>query len=148
MNIEALKLQLVKHEGERLKLYRDSVGKWTIGVGHNIEDKGISERISRLMLEEDIEEHLALLDKYCPWWRQMSETRQLALADMAFNLGVGPSAEDPHGKLLTFKNTLRHMQAGEYDEAANGMAASLWYRQVGRRGDDLVYMMRNGQEVT
>jgi lysozyme len=74
----------------------------------------------------------------------LSETRQLVLADMAFNLGVGPSEEDKDGKLLTFKNTLRAMQEGRYEDAAKGMEDSPWYRQVGRRAVKLVDMMRKG----
>lgn len=141
--IETLREHLTRDEGRRLKLYRDSVGKWSIGVGHNIEDKGISPAVCDAILDEDIAEHLALLDKYLPWWRQMNERRQLVLANMAFNLGVGPSAEDPKGKLLTFKNTLRHMEHGEYAAAADGMAASDWAKQVGVRATRLIAEMRN-----
>jgi len=34
---------LVHHEGLRLKPYLDTSGKWTIGVGRNLSDSGISE---------------------------------------------------------------------------------------------------------
>jgi lysozyme len=55
---------------------------------------------------------------------------------MAFNLGVP--------KLIGFRNTLADMEAGRYDEAADGMLASLWAKQVGNRADRLADMMRKG----
>lgn len=124
--------------------YHDSAGKSTIGVGRNLDDKGISEDEAMLLLRNDIAEHLALLDRELPWWREMSEARQRVLANMAFNLGVGPTPEQPEGKLLTFKNTLAAMQRGDYEAAANGMSASAWAKQVGLRATRLITMMREG----
>lgn len=143
MDLSKLKAQLTLHEGKRNDMYLDSVGVPTIGVGHNLK-KPLSDRAIDIILEDDIQEHLHLLDKYLPWWRSMSEARLFVLADMAFNLGVGPSTEDPTGKLLTFKNTLNSMSCGYYEEAAKGMEASLWYKQVGKRAVTLVKMMREG----
>ena len=34
--------QLRRDEGVRFKPYQDTVGKWTIGVGRNLSDKGIN----------------------------------------------------------------------------------------------------------
>jgi len=136
--------ELVRDEGKRLKLYKDSFGFWSIGVGRNLQDKGISEEEMLFMLKNDIREHLALLDRHCPWWRNMDEVRQRVLANMAFNMGVGPSDEQPTGKLLTFKNTLAAMARGDYDAAANGMSCSAWAREVGIRATRLVEMMRTG----
>jgi lysozyme len=144
MDIAALREQLERHEGLRLKAYHDSVGKLSIGVGRNLDDKGISRAEAMVMLDNDIAEHCALLDKYLPWWRALDVVRQQVIANMAFNMGIGPSAEHPQGKLLTFRNTLDNVQRGLYDEAAGGMAASLWARQVGKRAQELIEMMRTG----
>jgi lysozyme len=144
VNLELLEQELERDEGKRLKPYKDSVGKVSIGIGRNLDDKGISEDEVRLMLKNDIAEHLGLLDKYLPWWRGLDEVRQRVLANMGFNMGVGPSPEHPTGKLLTFKNTLAAMERGDYEAAANGMSASAWARQVGVRATRLVEMMRTG----
>lgn len=154
LDLDALRARLVHEEGiarrredkpGRLFPYRDSRGIETIGVGRNLQDKGISEAEAMVLLENDIAEHLALLDKYLPWWREMNDVRQLVLADLAFNMGVGPTAEHPNGKLLTFKNTLGHMERGEYARAASGLASSVWAKQVGTRSDPLVAMMGSGR---
>lgn len=144
MNEELFVQELERDEGKRLKPYKDSVGKWSIGIGRNLDDKGISEGECALMLKNDIAEHLDLLDRHLPWWRNMDEVRQRVLANMAFNMGVGPSDEQPTGKLLTFKNTLAAMARGDYEAAANGMSASAWAKQVGIRATRLVDMMRKG----
>jgi len=153
MNQEQLEQELIRDEDMarkradkpgRVFAYRDTQGKLRIAVGRNLDDKGLSEAEGMILFRNDIAEHLELLDRYLPWWRKMSEARQRAIANMAFNLGVGPSPEQPEGKLLTFKNTLAAMERGDYEAAANGMSASAWARQVGVRATRLIEMMREG----
>lgn len=142
MNLNALRAQLIQDEGLRLKSYRDSVGKLTIGVGRNLDDVGISESEALMMLENDIERACADLDSKLPWWRGMSDARQEVLANLCFNMGIGRS-DPPHG-LLSFRNTLAVMERGDYEAAANGMGASKWATQVGVRATRLIEMMRKG----
>ena len=40
--MKTIEEQLILHEGLRLKPYRDTVGKLTIGVGRNLDDVGIT----------------------------------------------------------------------------------------------------------
>jgi lysozyme len=147
MNRDALASQLVIDEGLCLKPYDDATGKElkpgdvikgkvTIGVGRNLSDVGISKSEAMMLLGADIDAACAELDKHLPWWRQMSDRRQQALANMCFNLGID--------RLLGFKNTLAFMQAGDYESAANGMRNSLWAKQVGARADRLIEMMLKG----
>lgn len=143
--IATLRSDLTRDEAIRLKPYRDSVGKLSIGVGRNLDDKGITDFEAMFLLGNDIDEHLALLDKYLPWWNSLDETRQLALANLAFNLGVGPSAEQPLGKLLTFHDTLKALQEGAYDVVANHLSVTLWAKQVGERATRIINAMRNGE---
>lgn len=144
MNEALLAVELERDEGKRRKLYKDSNGIWSIGIGRNLQDKGLSDAEVAFLFKNDIAEHTALLDKYLPWWRKLDEVRQRVIANMAFNLGVGPSNEHPRGKLLEFKNTLAAVERGDYEAAANGMIASAWARQVGIRATRLIDMMRNG----
>jgi len=44
MNIKKIADQLILHEGLRLKPYHCPAGKHTIGIGRNLEDKGITEK--------------------------------------------------------------------------------------------------------
>lgn len=143
MDLNKLEKLLELHEGKRNLMYVDSEGVPTIGIGHNLQ-KPISDKAVSVIFQDDIKEVFTLLDKYLPWWRTMSENRQLVIADMAFNLGVGPSSEDPTGNLLEFKNTLKAMREGRYNDAAEGMGNSKWAVQVGSRAVRLQKMMREG----
>jgi len=154
LNTDALIQRLVHEEGMakrdpakpgRLFPYKDSKGIETIGVGRNLKERGISDAEAMVLLRNDIAEHTALLDKYLPWWRDMDAVRQLAFADLAFNLGVGPSDEQPEGKLLGFHGTLDAFRTGDYEVAAKHLEATGWYTQVGPRGPSVVALVRTGE---
>ena len=136
MNIDALLVELRCDEGVVLRPYTDTTGHTTIGVGHNLSAKGISPAVCDLMLTEDVRDVVADLNRYLPWWTQLSDVRQRVLANMCFNLGITG--------LVSFRNTLSCIQSGAYDAAAAGMMESLWAQQVGPRAQRLAAMMRTG----
>jgi lysozyme len=136
VNRDDLRSMLVLHEGLRLKPYRCTAGKLTIGVGRNLDDNGITQAEAFQLLENDILAVEADLDRTWPWWREMTDPRQQVLADMCFNLGIT--------RLGGFVNTLAAMKRGDYEAAADGMLKSLWASQVGRRAQRLAKMMREG----
>lgn len=144
MNIDKIKELLILHEAKRNKIYKCSQGFNTIGIGHNLDTNPISDRAIDIIFEDDLNEVINALDKYIPWWKTLSENRQHVLIDMAFNLGVGPSTEFPTGQLLKFKNTLKAMQEGRFEDASKGMGSSLWATQVGNRATRLINMMLEG----
>lgn len=129
--------QLRLHEGERLKPYRCTAGKLTIGVGRNLEDRGITAQESAYLLGNDIDHHWSELVRALPWVERLDEVRQRVLLDMAFNLGIGG--------LLGFKNTLATIQAGNYQKAGVMMLDSRWAKQVGQRAQRLSRMMATGK---
>ncbi len=130
--------QLIMHEGEKLKPYRDTVGKLTIGVGRNLDDVGISASECRYLLANDVAKVCAQLSNRLPWWKTLSPVRQKVLIDMAFNMGVDG--------LLTFKNTLAAIEAGDFARASAGMLASKWAEQVKGRAQRLARMMLTGAD--
>lgn len=135
---DAMIRQLRLHEGERLKPYRCTAGKLTIGVGRNLEDRGITATESAYLLGNDIDGFYVALQKALPWVAQLDEVRQRVLLDMAFNLGIQG--------LLTFKNTLATIKAGDYEKAGPMMLDSRWAGQVGKRAERLSTMMVTGTD--
>ena len=130
--------QLLKHEGLRLKPYRCSAGKLTIGVGRNLEDRGITKDEAVMMLDNDIrlcEEQL--ISRIGSVYKGLDEVRKSVLINMCFNLGIGG--------LLEFKNTLAFISSEDWERAANNMLVSKWAKQVGRRAIELAEMMRKGK---
>jgi lysozyme len=133
-----IKAQLVRHEGLRLKPYRCTAGKLTIGIGRNLDDRGISQKEAYAMLERDILDfEQQLLNEIPEVYNKLDEVRQSVLLNMCFNLGIKG--------LLEFKNTLAFIDAGDWERAANGMLASKWAKQVGRRAIELSELMRKGK---
>lgn len=138
MNLDAMRSELIRDEAMKLKPYRDSVGKLTIGVGRNLDDVGISQTEAAHLLDGDIQRTADALDKAIPWWRNLDEVRQRVLLNMAFNMGIAG--------LLGFKHALADVQAGNYDSAAAGMLDSKWAQQVGQRAQRLADMMTKGDQ--
>jgi lysozyme len=136
--LERIKEQLVRHEGLRLKPYRCTAGKLTIGIGRNLEDCGISQAEAYVLLENDIQNcERQLLDEIPEIYNALDEVRKSVLLNMCFNLGIGG--------LLGFNNTLAFIAAGDWERAANGMLASKWAKQVGRRAIELSELVRKGK---
>ena len=133
---EKLKEQIIEHEGKRLDLYLDSEGIETIGVGHNLKDKGISEAVCDLMLEEDIEEAITDADTF-RWFEDLNDARRAVIVDMIFNLGLT--------RFSKFLKTIKFLENGLYGAAAKEMLRSRWADQVGRRAIRLSEQMRTGE---
>ena len=137
--MKSIEEQLILHEGLELKPYRCSAGKLTIGVGRNLEDKGISRGEALFLLRNDIKEVEQALSRY-RWYMQLDPVRKKAIVDMAFNLGVSG--------LLQFQRMIAALEQGDYNAAAFEMLDSRWARQVGRRALRLEKMMRTGEDYT
>lgn len=132
-----LRDQLLRDEGCRLKVYADSRGIPTIGVGRNLRDKGISQAEADTMLDADIAEYTAAVIARVPCATRLDEARRGVLVSMAFNLGVGG--------LLAFQKMLAALEAGDYATAATEMLDSDWATQVGPRAERLARQMREGE---
>src|SRR3990167_2004489 len=98
--------QLERHEGKRNKMYRDSLGIETIGVGHNLRDKAISDRAVEVIFDDDVNDVLRDLSREFPGYEELNEPRRWVLINMAFNMGVKG--------LLDFKNTLEAIKDGKW----------------------------------
>jgi lysozyme len=129
--------QLILHEGLRLKPYRCTAGKLTIGVGRNLEDKGITHDEAMILLCNDIKEITGQLERHS-WYVALGPVRRKVLIDMAFNLGMAG--------LMGFKQMIEALKRADYERAADEMVNSRWYRQVGERGRRLERMMRTGED--
>lgn len=140
MSADALKLRqdLRRDEGVRLKPYRCSAGKLSIGIGRNLDDVGISSNEATILLDADIATAERGLDSYAPWWRSLPEPASRGLVNMAFNLG--------HGRLAGFKGMLAALKAGDYNLAADEAIDSKWATQVGDRATRIAALFRSAGE--
>lgn len=131
--------QIKRDEGFRAHPYRDSVGKWSIGYGRNLEDVGISQVEGDYLLQNDIDWAEHHLDVNLTWWRGLEEVRRAVLLNMTFNMGIGG--------LMGFRQMLKALQDGDYEGAAREMLDSKWAEQVGARANRLAEQLRIGEWV-
>jgi len=137
MNLDRLKQTLIRHEGLKLKPYKCTSGKITIGAGRNLSDNGISLTEAMILLDNDIEicEHEII--KLVPGFWNLDDIRQEVLINMLFNLGA-PT-------LARFAKFLKAVNEKDFKLASKEMLHSVWAIQVGNRAIELSEMMRIGE---
>lgn len=126
-------------EGCVLHAYKDSLGFLTIGVGRLIDGRkggGITEAEADYLLGNDIDYIYGKLKDDLPWFLMLSEGRQRALCNMAFQLGIDG--------LFNFKKTLYLISVGEYLEASKEAMRSKWARQTPERATRVSRLLANG----
>jgi lysozyme len=123
-----LKAELERDEGRRLTAYRDSLGYWTIGVGHLLGGSprmsSITERECEALLGCDIEDAEKVARDLFAGFDDLDPVRQRVLINMAFNLG---------NRLAQFKRFRVAVAEKRWQDAATSMEDSLWYSQVKAR---------------
>lgn len=129
-----LKKSLVKHEGYSNNLYEDSLGIATIGIGYAIGRRGLPDSWINHQFMDDVtyfyNQWMTL-----PWFKDLSEDRQIVLVDMSF---MGWQ------KILEFKTMLTKLAIHDYKGAADSMLDSKWASQVKGRAKDLADGMLSG----
>ena len=149
--------QIAHHEGVVLKVYKDSLGIDTIGIGRNLEhrgiedlelahiektmseiyENGITEQDAYFLAHRDIEIVEKELLASRPVVEELDNIRQRVLVDMAFNMGLP--------RLNKFYRMWSAINEHDFESAAVEMLDSLWARQVKSRSDTLAYAMKHGE---
>lgn len=125
------------HERCRLKPYIDTTGNITIGWGFNLTEHGITQDLADRWRDEKIATAISECRRAFPWFDGIDPVRKVALADMAYNMGLT--------RLLTFKRTLAAMEKKKWKTAAMHATSSLWYTQTKTRAVRIVQMIATGQ---
>ena len=137
MTSDEFEKQLTKHEGIVLHPYKDSVGKLTIGIGRNLDDRGISKDEAIYLLHNDIEIHARELAQHFPIVNDLDTVRYYTLVNMCFNLGIV--------RLASFKKMWGNISVQNWKGAAEEMLDSKWHSQVGARAEELALQMETGE---
>jgi lysozyme len=138
---DLLLAHLVADEGVVLHAYQDHLGYWTIGAGRLIDKRrggGITHAEALYLLGNDVDKfERGVLERW-PWVAWLDDARQIAICNLAFNLGLDGLAK--------FRNTLAAIQDGRWADAAEGLRNSLWYRQIQKsRSERIVAMILTGE---
>jgi lysozyme len=128
--LSTVESDLIRHEGRRSKVYRDTKGFLTVGVGHNLDAEGLCDEAIAVQLAYDIRtKAIEPLNRYLPWWDQQPDSVKRALINLMFNMGPRT--------LLQFQETLSLMKKGDYREAAAQLLKSRYATQVGQRAQEV-----------
>jgi lysozyme len=140
---EETEKEITKNEGYRSQVYKDSLGKDTIGIGHLLTDEekrtgkiygidftdGLTKDEAREILYQDYMKASkgadSVLDMYDIDKEDLTESQLNAINEMVFQLG-------PQGA-SKFKNTFNLIKQGEFEEAAKEAEDSLWFKQTPNR---------------
>jgi len=145
MIIEELMEQLKIDEGCVYELYNDHLGYPTFGIGHLVTESDpehgqeIGTPVSESRVVEAFDQDVQTVLSDCAIlysdFDDLPEEAQQIIANMMFNLG--------RPRLSAFKGMKAGVDARDWNEAADEMVDSQWYRQVGARAERLVERMRN-----
>ena len=132
-----LATMLEQHEGRRSHPYRDDVGKLIIGVGRNLDDRGLSADEIDVLLANDITIARAGCRALIPAFDGFNSKRQAGLISMAFNLG--------QTRLADFMRMRAAINDGNWTGASTEALDSYWAGQVGRRASEIAALLRSSE---
>lgn len=130
-----------KHEGYRNKVYLDTLGKRTVGVGHLCvedfweDDKEYEEKFLMTILEHDLQSAIKgakelMSENGC---NDIDEIAEELIIEMVFQLGKTGVSK--------FRNMWKHLSALEYSSAASEMLDSRWAKQTPNRAKNMSAQM-------
>lgn len=133
--IEETKELLKKHEGVKTKLYKCPANKWTIGVGHNIEDNGLSLNCVNFIFDEDFTNCVKIAEAIFgkTFFNNLPADAKNVIVNMIFNLGGS--------RFETFKKMIRCIKNKDFVGASREIINSKAYTQNTKRYRELATLM-------
>lgn len=144
---EQIKEDLVRHEGYVTEIYLCSEGYATFGIGHMVTEQDMEhtwpvgtpvtdERILQVF-HDDCKDAINDVEQLVNDVYSHPDDVIRVLVNMAFNIG--------RPRLSKFKKMLAAVEDKDYVKASEEMKDSKWYKQVGRRSEELVEIMCGAQ---
>ncbi len=141
MNIVALRAQLEREEGRMHEAYTDTLGVWTIGIGHTGPEvhEGLiwTDKQIDAAFAIDVDEAIQGVEGRLPWAVKLDEARLGALVNMAFQMGASG--------LLGFPHMLAALKSGQWQEAHDQALDSKWAKQTPARAKRVATQLLNGE---
>jgi GH24 family phage-related lysozyme (muramidase) len=155
MNIGYTRDYIERWEDRRSRVYKDSRGHPTIGVGFNLDRNDARNKVETLGLDydkvrsgaieltddqinelffPDVDAAIDAASEAIANFDDLSDEKQTVLVDMVFNLGAAG--------FRAFRRMIAAVEAEDWETAASEMENSAWYGQVGPRARAAVKAMR------
>ena len=142
MDMDRLLESVKKHEGYRNKVYLDTLGKRTVGVGHLCvedfweDDKEYDEKFLMEILQKDLQQAIrgarSLMEEH--GGADIDEKAEELLIEMVFQLGMTGVSK--------FKNMWKALAEKNYIGASYEMLDSRWAKQTPNRAKAMAKTMK------
>ena len=117
-----------RHEGYSKKVYKDTLGYDTIGIGFLVSALELDEDVCDIILERKLRDNEKVLERKLTFYREAPPKVKNILQNMYYQLG---------NKLFNFVKTLHYVESANYKAAAIEMLDSLWAKQTPNRAKEL-----------
>ncbi len=142
IDMEKLLASVKKHEGYRNKVYLDTLGKRTVGVGHLCvedfweDDKEYEEKFLMTILEHDLQSAIKSAEELCEGYN-ISDDAKIITIEMIFQLGKSGVSK--------FRNMWKALAEDppNYHVASIEMLDSRWAKQTPNRAQEMSDHMKS-----
>jgi lysozyme len=134
--IQKLKLSLIKHEGYLSHPSIDFQGKIKIGIGYDLNERGISDNWIQNQFMDDVLFFNKSLSEHTKFYNKLNNCRKMVLIEMAF-MGFKRF-------LVEFSDMFDELDRGFYKNAAKRILESSWAASQMDRASKLSESMRTG----
>ena len=117
-----------RHEGYSKKVYKDTLGYDTIGIGFLVSSLQLDEDVCDIILERRLISNEKVIQNKLTWYNKQPQKVKNILQNMYYQLG---------NKLFNFVKTLHYIENCKYQAAAIEMLDSLWAKQTPNRAKEL-----------
>ena len=126
--------EIKRHEGYSKKVYKDTLGYDTIGIGFLVSSLELDEDVCDIILERRLVKNESVLERKLLFYRELPQDVKNILQNMYYQLGNG---------LFKFVKTMHYIENHKFSAAAIEMLDSLWAKQTPNRAKELSEEMRN-----
>ena len=126
-----------KHEGYSKKVYSDTLGYPTIGIGFLVSSLELDEDVCDIILERRLKKNEEVLQRKMTYYSKLPIEVQNIIQNMYYQLG---------NRLFNFVKTLHYIESGKWRAARVEMLDSLWAKQTPNRAKELSERMAKVDE--
>ena len=132
-----IKNELMRYEGYSSKVYLDTMGLPTVGIGHMNKNMVVGSVYTPQQIDDlfaqDVKNAVKIVDSL---HLSLDDFRYRVLCNLCFNLG---------NKITQFSHFLAACIAQDWVSAGAALKNSVWYTQVGHRGPETCYAIQYGK---
>ena len=125
------------HEGYSKKVYKDTLGYPTIGIGFLVSSLELDEYVCDIILERRLKKNEEVLQRKMTYYSKLPIEVQNIIQNMYYQMG---------NRLFNFVKTLHYIESGKWRAASVEMLDSLWAKQTPNRAKELSERMAKVDE--